>query len=232
MPVPATDLARFRPLNVLPPAVLGAVAEQADARVFAPEAMILDFADTSRDVYFILEGAVRVVVRTRLGHEVILSDLGPGESFGEMAAIDDEPRSACIVALQRTRAIVLPPKVFLDAVLGNPALALTMLRTLSERLRDRDERTLELVALPVRLRLIAELLRLARSRLGGAHRSISPPPPQHELAARIGTRREVVSREMAQLAREGLIEADRRAIRLLQPEKLSREVQTGFNGEG
>ncbi len=230
MPVPAADLSRFPPLSLLPQAALEPLAQQADTRSFAAGATILDFADTSRDVYCIVEGAVRVVVRTRLGHEVILKDLGPGELFGEMAAIEDAPRTASVAALQKTRAYVLPPQAFLDAVLGHPPLALKMLQTLSERLRDRDERTLELVALPVRLRLIAELLRMARNRVGGAHRSISPPPPQHELASRIGTRREVVSREMTQLAREGLIEIDRRAIRLLQPDKLVHSVQAGFNG--
>ena len=72
-------------------------------------------------------------------------------------------------------------------------------------------------------RLIAEMLRLSRERGSSGERVISPPPPQHILAARIGARRETVSRELARMSREGLLTVGRRAIVLHRPQALGAE---------
>jgi CRP-like cAMP-binding protein len=79
-------------------------------------------------------------------------------------------------------------------------------------------------ALPVRQRLMAELLRLSRDR-GNGERVLSPPPQQAVLAHRLGTRRETVSREMAEMARAELLTVDRRAIVLHRPEALQAEIE-------
>jgi CRP-like cAMP-binding protein len=156
---------------------------------------------------------VRVVVRTPLGQEVILGDLGPGEVFGEMAAIDGAPRSANVTALHPSRLCRMPAAAFLEVALRSPAIGLRVMRTLTTRLRLQDQRLFELVVLPVRHRLASELLRLSRPREGrgaAGGRVVSPPPAQHVLAARIGARRETVSLALTELAREGLIEVSAR----------------------
>ncbi len=230
MPVPAAELQGFTPLDALTPGALASLAEHAHARLCVAGEVVLDFEDAGTDLYFIQEGGVRVAVRTPGGNELILADLGPGNRFGEIAAIDGEGRSACVTALYQTRLLVLPGAVFMRTVMAEIPAALALMRTLTARLREKDERLLELVTLPVRLRLCAELLRLSRTRSSGGGRVISPPPPHHELASRIGTRREVVSREFGELVRGGLIEADRRAIRLLKPQALIQAVRQGFAG--
>lgn len=226
MPFTIAELRRFPILAALESDRLAALAGQASIRVCAEGELVLDFDDESRDVFCILEGGIRIVLRAPSGQEVIFRDLGPGDAFGEIAAIDERPRSASVTALHRTRLAVLPAEPFVAALLSSPAAALACMRHLTARLREKDERLLELTVLPVRLRLCAELLRLARP-VAGAQR-ISPPPPHHELAARIGTRREMVSRELAALAAAGLIAADRRAIRLLQPEQLATELRAAL----
>ena len=127
-----------------------------------------------------------------------------------------------MTTLLRTCLCAVPGAAFLDFALSTPAVGRRLLQHLATRLRLKDERLLEQVALPVRRRLIAELLRLARER-GGGERVISPPPPQHILAARIGARRETVSRELAKMARDGLLSVGRRAIVLHRPEALCAE---------
>ncbi|MFZ6762053.1 Crp/Fnr family transcriptional regulator [Roseomonas sp. KE0001] len=192
-------------------------------------AVVVDSGDASDDVYFVLEGSVRVVVRTAFGHEAILNDLGPGDFFGELAAIDGVRRSANVTALLRTRLCAVRGAALMELVLQCPAVGRRLLRLLTARLRDKDERLLEATALPVRQRLSAELLRLSRPR-GGGEKVLSPPPPQHVLAARIGLRRETVSRELARMSRAGLLTVGRQAIVLHHPEALRREIEALLRG--
>ena len=193
-------------------------------RDLAPGATAVEHGDASRDVFFVAAGAMRVLVRDAQGQETIFGDLGRGEIFGEMAAIDGAARSASITALTACRLAVLPGPAFLRLVERSPVLLHRLLGLLLARLRAQEQRLLDR-ALPVRWRLVAELLHLARpgARLGAEHppaRSISPPPTHQVLAARIGARREAVTRELGQLAREGLVVVHRAAIRLPTPDAL------------
>jgi CRP-like cAMP-binding protein len=226
MPIPIAELRRFPILAALEEDRLAGLAAQANVRTCDEDELVLDFNDESRDVFLILEGGMRIVLRTPAGQEMIFRDAGPGDMFGEIAAIDQRPRSASVTATHRGRLAVLRAEPFMATILSSPAAALACMRHLTARLREKDERLLELTVLPVRLRLCAELLRMARP-VDGLRR-ISPPPPHHDLAARIGTRREVVSRELTALAASGLIAADRRAIRLLRPDLLDAELRSAL----
>lgn len=222
--IPTLPVLRRLPfLAGAPDDVLAPFAAKARWQVHAPGEVVVDAGDTTDTVFFVLEGAVRVVIRTESGYEMIFGDLGAGEFFGEMAAIDGVQRSANVTALSRTRLCSVPGPVFMALVLASPPVCQRLLRLLTARLRVKDERMLESVALPVRQRLMAELLRLSRDR-GGGERTLSPPPPQHVLAARIGLRRETVSRELARMARAGLVTVGRRAIVLHRPDELRAEV--------
>ena len=209
-------------------AALAALTAHASWRFFEAEQVVLDFGETSTDVFLVAEGGLRVVVRTHGGHEIILGDLGAGEFFGEIAAIDGAPRSANVSALSRTRLFQVPGPAFLNAVFGCPVVCHRVLRGLAALVRLQSERLLEFAVLPVRQRLLAELLRLSRERPAAAGapaaRVVSPPPPQHVLAARIGARREAVSRELSALARAGLLRSTRGAIVLLDPAALRAEL--------
>jgi CRP-like cAMP-binding protein len=213
----------------VPDEALAVLAARSRWHTFAAGEVVVDSGDATDEVFFVAEGAVRVVVRTALGYESILNDLGAGSFFGELAAIDGVPRSANVTALQRTRLCAVPGAAFMEAALASQVAARRLLRLLASRLRAKDERLLEIMALPVRQRLMAELLRLSRDR-GNGERALSPPPQQHVLAARIGTRRETVSREMAEMARSGLLTVGRRAIVLHRPEALQTEIEARLRG--
>jgi CRP/FNR family transcriptional regulator, cyclic AMP receptor protein len=234
-PAGAANLPSFRQLPFFAGAaeeVLAALAARSRWQVYAPGEVVVDSGDATDEVFFVAEGAVRVVVRTALGYEAILNDLGAGQFFGELAAIDGTARSANVTALQRTRLCAIPGQAFMDVVLSSPVAGLRLMRLLAERLRAKDERLLEIVALPVRQRLMAELLRLSRDRGNGGERVLSPPPQQQVLAQRIGTRRETVSREMAEMARANLLSVGRRAIVLHRPDALQAEIEGRLRGAG
>lgn len=101
------------------------------------------------------------------------------------------------------------------------------MRLLTGLVREKDARLLQLTLLPVRPRLIALLPRMARPHAAGGL-VVSPPRPHHELAARIGTRREVVSRTLSALQRDGLVKTERGELVLPRPNSLKAEVEAGF----
>lgn len=209
--------------------VLSDLASRTRLQNYAANEVVVDTGDATNDVFIIVEGMLRVIVRTAFGYESILDDMRPGAFFGEMAAIDKGDRSANVTAVTQTKLCVIPGSAFIERVLASPQVAHRLLAYLSKRLRDKDERLIEFGALTVRQRLIAELLRLARSRAGG-EQIISPPPPQHILAARVATRRETVSREMAEMIRSGTISVVKGGIILHRPDRLKAEIEARMQG--
>jgi len=193
--------------------------------------IVFDYGDDSTDIFFVVNGALRVFIRTALGQEMILDDLGHGDLFGDVAAIDEAKRSASVVALSRTQLCRLPAKTFLHATLHDPVLALRLMRTLTARLRREDERLFEMTALPVRERLAAEILRLSKPRAAGG-RVITPPPPQHVIAARIGARRETISLSLRSLVEQKLVQISPRAIVVPHPHTLRAFIDQRMQGVG
>lgn len=197
-----------------------------------PGQLLVDSEEAGTDVYLVLRGEVRVFLRTPAGRRAILADVRAGGILGEMAAIDNRPRSASIVALTRTRLAAIPAMAFLDFVHEEPPACDRLLRILTTRIREGNERLLLAGAVPGRVRLYAELLRLAAPRTGDARLVVTPPPTQADLAARIGIRREAVSREMAALGRERLVIRSRSALVITEPEILRRRVAAARDGTG
>ncbi len=188
-------------------------------RRFEPEEILVDFDEPSTDVYFLLSGEVRVLMRTASGKEVILGEMRAGELFGELAALDGVKRSANVTALTRGEVCVMPATVFREIVFAAPAIADRLLRLLTKRVRELNARLMEHAVLDLRHRLYSELLRLSVPRTGaGNERVVTPPPYHHVLAARIGCRREQVTREFTSMSQEGLVERTRGALVIKRPE--------------
>jgi len=226
----AFRLRRFPAMNVFLKSLDAKGAERFTTRLsratYEAGSLVADFDDVSTDVFFIESGTVRVTIRNAGGREVILGDLAAGEIVGDMAAIDDLPRSANISAIHRSTIARMPGRVFRELVTQVPEAAERMLRVLTSRVRLGNQRLLEAATLSLKYRVYAELLREARLRPGGSQeRSISPPPLQHVLAARIGGRREAVSREIAELLRNGVLRRTPAALIVVKPEWLEREVE-------
>ena len=205
---------RLDALDRLLPAPLGA-ALRPHARIVArqPGHIIMGFGDRTSELYLILEGRVQAELHSPNGREVILGDLGPGELLGEFAALDDQPRSATVEALTPCLLACFPAAAFRAAVFAHPETADWMSRQLVGHIRLLTEKLFELNALAVRNRLHCELLRLCiDAGISGNQATIAPAPTHADLAGRIGTHREAVTRELAYLQREGIAEQEGRRL--------------------
>lgn len=206
--------------------------KRCSARRFETDEVLVDFEDASTDVLFIIVGEVRVLIRTQSGKEVILSEMRAGDFVGELAAIDGIRRSANVTALTRGEMVIVPATVFRELVFKTPDLMDQLLKILAKRIRGLNARLMEYAVLDVRHRLYAELLRLSVPRAGhDGQRVVSPPPYHHVLAARIGCRREQVTREFTVMSQEGLIERSRGALVVTRPRVIEQRIATALREE-
>ncbi len=183
---------------------------------------VIDYQSEDTDVFFVHSGHARVVIVSS-GREIILRDIHEGEYFGEFSAIDGKPRSAAIRAIVDTVVARMSATVFWETIHRYPDVREKILKTLVAGLRALDHRTNEHANLDVRHRLCSELLRLSRATADGRV-AISPPPTHAELAARISTHREAVTKFLNALERDGAIARTRGAIVLTDAERLRRVV--------
>jgi CRP/FNR family transcriptional regulator, cyclic AMP receptor protein len=211
---------------------LSAIEARALSRKFAPNEILIDFNDPSTDLYCLVGGSARVLVRTRAGKEVIFADLHPGHVFGELSAMDGVPRSANVTALSRGEVLILSSAVFREVVLTYPPIADRLIRHLVGRVRDLDTRLIEHTLLDVRHRLYAVLLRLSLPREAQPEqRVLTPPPVQHVLAARVGCSGEQVAREFARLRAGGIIQRTTGALVLCRPDVLAARIRDALRIE-
>jgi CRP/FNR family cyclic AMP-dependent transcriptional regulator len=190
-------------------------------RRFDEGEVIIDYEDETSDVYFIIAGEVRILIRTQAGREVILAEMRAGQFFGELSAIDGTKRSANVTALTRSELCIMPANVFREVIFASATTGDRLLRLLTGRVRELNARLTEHSVFDLKHRLYSELLRMAGPRPGKpGQRSVTPPPFHHVLAARIGCRREQVTRELSAMAQEGLLEKTRGALVLVKPQVL------------
>lgn len=223
------SLAKIDLFQGLDPDEIDRQSKRCSWRTYDENELIIDYEDDTRDVRFIISGMVRIILRIATGKEVILAEMNQGEFFGEISAIDNEGRSANVTALTRSQICAMPQSVFLELTAMEPSVNKIVLRTLAERCRNLNSRLAEHCFLQTKHRLYTELLRQSRPRMGHEdQRAISPPPTQKDLAARIGTRREVVSREIANLKRGKIVDKTTGALVLCDLPKLNALISAGW----
>lgn len=212
----------------LPDAVLAEVAAACRFRLHRARQAVISRDDLDRDCYLIVSGRVRVIALSPGGREVSFRDAGAGEAIGEIAALDGRPRSATVIALQDSVLARLSPEALTDLLRSHWPICERMLHRLAGSARQLTERVYELSTLSVQQRLCAELLREALA-AGTAHAVLSPPPSHSELAARISSYREQVTRELAELARLGLVRRDEGRLVIDDVAQLAERVE-GLRG--
>ena len=188
-----------------------------------PKGSVILFEDDPGDSLFVVrDGRVKVVLVADDGREVILGILGVGEHFGELALIDDQPRSAHVIAMEESTLLVLRRDDFRRRVEANPIVAWSLLTELSRRLRRADDKIGSLVLLDVPGRIARMLLDAADE--GGAP-LIEKPLTHQTIAHIIGASRETVSRAMREFQDSGWISTERRRIRLTDRAALEKRAQ-------
>jgi CRP/FNR family cyclic AMP-dependent transcriptional regulator len=177
-----------------------------------PKGSVILFEDDPGDaLYVVAKGQVKVVLIGEDGREVILSVLGEGTFFGEMALLDDEPRSAHVIAMEDSAVLALRREDFRTRLRNSPEVAIALLRELSRRLRRADDQIGSLVLLDVNGRVAELLVRLADEEGGDR---ITRKLTHATIAQMIGSSRETVSRTMRELQDRGLVAVTRQDITL------------------
>lgn len=180
---------------------------------YTADEQIIDRDSDSRDVYFIARGRVRVVNYSYSGREVSYDDIEEGGVFGELAAIDDEPRSANVVALAPTTVASLSPGQFREFLRENPDFAFCIMRRLVSIIRGSTDRIMDLATLGAYNRVYGEILRLARAcEKDDGSAAITPVPVHSDVASRAGTTRETVARALSDLARKDIAKREGNAF--------------------
>ncbi len=185
-------------------------------KAFEAGEKVISAGGEDEDIYFILDGEVKVVYLAADGKEVWHNLLGAGTTFGEVAALTGRPRVAHVVALQKTHVAVVSRQEMLSLMQVDPSIALWLLTEMAERLYQANDMVRSLVARNIAQRVRGELVRLASPLEGDEDGAlvIEPSPNLSELARRLNTDRENVSREVSSLAQRGALrkEADRLVI--------------------
>lgn len=189
---------------------------------------IVSYGEKSTDVYFIGRGHVRSTMFSVLGREVTFRDLFDGDMFGELSAIDGLPRSASVVAVESSDIGLMSGKEFAEVVHRYPEVAEAVMRKLVRIIRKLSERVYLYDALDVKDRVRNEILHLARRNMTGPNTAVIPNMPKHaEIASRIDTHREAVTRELNVLSQRGLIRRKSRELTVTDVAGLAKLLPEG-----
>ncbi|MBV9325972.1 MAG: Crp/Fnr family transcriptional regulator [Chloroflexi bacterium] len=209
-------------------AELSGLAALMRPRSYAREEVIYLRGDPGTAFYVIASGKVKIALTSPDGKELILRRLGPGDFHGELALLDDEPRSADAIATDSSVLLVLQRDAFRQFLAEHPAVATKLLATVSHYLRRNAELIQDATFLDVPARLARVLLELA----GGDGGDSLPPAgavipdrmKQAELASLVGATRESVNKWLGSFERQGLISIERGRITLLRPGGLRQRI--------
>ncbi len=196
---------------------LARLAQLARERKYPKSSMILFEDDPGDALYVVLSGRVKVVLVGEDGREVILSIISDGDFFGEMSLIDDEPRSAHVIAMESSRLLVLRRHDFQLCLEETPRIAVSLLKGLTKRLRLADSKIGGLVLLDVAGRIARVLLELADDDDG---LMIARKLTHNMIAQMIGSSRETVSRTMRTLVEQQVISVSGKNITILDRKAL------------
>ena len=175
---------------------------------------LLNEGDRSDRMVILVSGQAKVSYFTDEGREVLLAIRGPGDLLGELAALDGEPFSATVTALEDIDAVMMTVEQFRTVLKEEPDVALSLFKTLSRRLRDADRKRVEFAAFDSVGRVASRLVELAEGfgekTLDGIR--IVLPLTQEEIAGWTGSSREAVAKALQTLRNRGLIETHRRGV--------------------
>ena len=165
---------------------------------------VMAAGDPVDSLYIVISGRLKVMMSDAEGKEVILTILGPGEFFGEMGLIDDEPRSASVVAIEACELLYIAKRDFKKCLSDHFEMNMAVMRSLVRRLREADRKIGSLALLDVYGRVARLLLDMAENVDG--EKIVTKRLPKQDIAKMIGASREMVSRVMKDLQMGGYIE--------------------------
>jgi CRP/FNR family cyclic AMP-dependent transcriptional regulator len=215
----------FAPLSG---AELQSVAARAALKTYSPGELLFSEGEPCTGFYVVVTGRVRIFKSSRSGREQVLSIEGPGQSIAELPVFDGGVYPASVLALDLSELVFVSRADFRAVCLEHPEVSLKLLQVVGGRLRRLVGIIEELSFTTLRQRLISWLLRQAQAegRPGPRGVSFDIGITHQELAAQIGTVRELVSRNMARLQSQGFIEMNGRQITITDQAGLEADLSS------
>jgi len=179
-------------------------------KTFPKNTILFSEGDPSDSFYVVSKGKVNVGINDEEGREIILSMLGPGEYFGEMALLDGEPRCAFVMTKEKTQLFIISKKNFQTLLISNPEIMFNLLKGLQKRLREANRKIESLALMNVFGRVARLLITLAGS--NEEEIVITDKLTHQDIANMVGASREMVSRVLKDLANKGYISTLKKRI--------------------
>ena len=198
----------------LAPEDLRSICECGTIKTYPKHSIVINEGDLSDTLYIILSGKVKVYVSEADGREVTLSILGPGKFFGELALIDESPRSASVSTLETASLSLVSKAAFEQCIKKDPEIALKLMRVLARRIRSLTDSVKNLALLDVYGRVARLLENLAISKNGV--QVIEQRLTHQDIANMVGASREMISRIMKELITGNYLQFKEKQITLLK----------------
>jgi CRP/FNR family cyclic AMP-dependent transcriptional regulator len=195
---------------------LDAVRAAAVEKSFPKNAVVLSEGEMGDSLYMIQSGKVKVVIGDDEGREIILKILGPGDFFGEMSMIDQQPRSASVTTLEASTFHILSHGNFEKCIAAAPRIGNAVMRVLAGRVREADRKIGSLALMDVYGRVASTLLELAV--VSDGKLVVSEKLSQQDLANMVGASREMVNRILKDLSDRGFIAVESKSITIINRE--------------
>jgi len=223
----AQTLARVPIFSGLSEDELGFIVKRTVRREFSPGELVFSEGDRCSGLYVVASGSVRIYKSSSAGREQVLSIEGPGSSIAELPVFDGGSYPASAAAVDRAALLFISKQDFQALCLTHPEVALKVLRVVGARLRRLVGIIEELSFTTVRHRLASFLLRLAHTegQRTTAGVEVNLPANHQELAAEVGTVRELISRNLSRLQAEGVLKIDGRNVIIRDLNRLEAEVR-------
>ncbi len=219
-------------LSELDPETLRSIEQRCRWHSYGGNAAVLDRNSQNRDVFFVVMGAVRIVNYSTSGREIAFANIRKGGYFGEIAALDGEPRSASVVTIEDCRLASLSPEIFRTLLLDYPEIAVQVTTRLATIIRLCDDRIMDLSTVRAVHRVYAEVVRLAEPDMVAPGNWVVRPMRTHaEIASRISTTRETVARVLGQLATDGIVERKGKTLYIRDHPRLLKLAERGADAE-
>jgi len=200
------------------------LANAMNTRTYRRGEVIFHKDDPGSMLYILKSGQVKITTSSPEGEEVILAILKEGDFFGELSLLDGKPRSASATAMEDTTALTLDRRDLIDSIFQNPELAINILTSISERLRQTDFLLEDAIFLDLPSRLAKRLLQLAEKHGMKTTRGteIDLRLTQQDLANSVGASRVAVNKLLGAFQDRKLILLDKHHIVITNPDELSR----------
>ena len=206
---------------------ISSLASKLIIRRFSPYQIIFHLGDPAGLLYIISSGKVKISHSTAEGQEAVLAILGAGDFFGELALLDDSPRSASAETLEDTETLTLHRDEFLNYLDNNPAFARHVLNVLARRIRHLDNQISDIFFLDLPARLARTLLLLAdqhgRKTVDGI--TIELALTQTDLAEMTGATRVSINKAIGRFRRANWVRINGREVTILNRQALENLIR-------